>query len=372
MLIPSFPTGIDFNLSANSVSYKEEPNAEVIGSKCILKDGEKIASFDINFEIPEGLPGLRIKGEIVPSSSEEFFIKANGGPIIYAEYNDGYIIQRDAVEGEYPNGAKRGDLWVCTIPDTKEWHEVSNFWEHVYPVFEFSGANLCGPAGAGNYRYDEEKHSYMFGKDDVASGVYSFSQGELTVASGARSHVEGYNSKATGNQSHAEGNNTLAANNQSHAEGWGTQALGKGSHSEGDSTIAYAHYSHVEGANTITGYEGEVAPEVNTLEMPSDYYDTDIHKGGYAHAEGASTLAAGKGSHAEGIKTYAKGEGSHAEGIGNVAVNKGQHVCGTYATIDDTDEYVFQVGIGTDEEDRQDAFVIKRDGTVIIWHLEEE
>lgn len=230
-------------------------------------------------------------------------------------------------------------------------------------------------------------YSHAEGESTQAIENYAHAEGELTIAGGIGGHAEGYKSKvlaqyahaegketeASGNQSHAEGNKTKASSNQSHAEGYGSQALANGAHAEGDSTIAYAPYSHAEGANSVTGYKGYTEPTYNNLPEPSN---TGQEKGGYAHAEGCSTLAVGMASHAEGARTFAKGmyshaEGmmtdalgrfSHAEGYYNIAPNTAQHVCGYCATIDDSGDVIFQIGIGMSERDRKDALRITKDG----------
>ena len=106
MLRPAFPTGIQLNLSATSVEYYAQPEATVLDVKCITRDGEKITSYDINFGIPEGIPGLTIKGSWTPS---RLFIKPK-----FSELNHGYFIMKDAEDGEFPEGSIRGDLYVCT------------------------------------------------------------------------------------------------------------------------------------------------------------------------------------------------------------------------------------------------------------------
>lgn len=315
MLRPAFPTGIQLNLSATSVDYKEEADAVVTDVKCITRDGEKITSYDINFEIPKGIPGLTIKGSWTPAMMFST-------PIL-GEINDGYIIDRDATLNELPQGAKKGDLWVCT--------QNSDIINGKQAVYEFTNVNLCGPAGEGNYRFNETKQSYMFGEGDTASGLYSITKGLRTTASGDRSTAEGYETQATGLSSHAEGQSTVASSTGSHSEGRNTTASGNASHAEGNGSTA---------------------------------------SGTHAHAEGFNTVASGNYSHSEGVNTQALGNYSHAEGYGNIAPNNGQHVGGTYATIDDTGSYLFQIGVGTDPDNRQDAFIIKDDGTVIIYTLE--
>ena len=259
------------------------------------------------------------------------------------------------------------------------------------------------------------KCAHAEGDETIASGLYSHAEGEKSQAVENYAHAEGKGSIAAGAQSHAEGNSTKTFGNQSHAEGYCSQAIGNGAHAEGDSTVAYAPYSHAEGANSKAGYYVE-KPTANSLTEPSNKGDD---RGGYAHAEGAATLAIGKASHAEGFKTFAGGLASHAEGyitkasgdyshaegrtteangdyshtegvngyaygdyshvenanntaygkyshVGgtyNVAKNEAQHVCGKYAIIDTTGKAIMQVGVGVSVDNRQDGFVVYTDGT---------
>ena len=105
MMEPSFLTGIELNLSATSVEYYAQPEATVLDVKCITRDGEKITSYDINFGIPKGIPGLTIKGSWLPSSS---FLEPK-----ISELNHGYFIMKDANIDEFPKNSIRGDLYVC-------------------------------------------------------------------------------------------------------------------------------------------------------------------------------------------------------------------------------------------------------------------
>lgn len=131
MLRPSFPTGIELNLSATSVEYYAQPEATVLDVKCITRDGEKITSYDINFGIPKGIPGLTIKGSWTPS---RFFTKPR-----VSELNHGYFIMKDAKSGEFPAGSVRGDLYVCT-----QRNYVTETGLLVDPEFQNVG-NLLGP-----------------------------------------------------------------------------------------------------------------------------------------------------------------------------------------------------------------------------------
>ena len=249
------------------------------------------------------------------------------------------------------------------------------------------------------------KASHTEGRKTFASGNYSHAEGNITTSSGTSSHAEGSETKATNTGAHSEGRNTEASGNASHAEGNYSKAVGTHSHAEGYYTESNGNYSHAEGhysktngigahaegANSVAGYNSsETKPSSNDLIAPSNTSD----EGGYAHAEGGATLAVGKASHAEGWKTFAfgnyshaeghsseslgnyshvegagniaSGEASHAEGAGNETRNYAQHICGTFATIDTTGETIFQIGVGSDESDRNNAVETTNVGDIYI------
>ena len=202
--------------------------------------------------------------------------------------------------------------------------------------------------------------SVAIGTETKAEGNHSFASGYQTEASKPYDHVEGYQSIAQGKASHAEGGgsvagydgsyNTLAENADtqgaySHAEGNASAAAGCAAHAEGKKTYANGTGAHAEGAFSFAS-------------------------GTAAHAEGQNTKAKASRSHAEGVDTVADAEGAHAEGVGNHAVNQGHHVSGKYATIDESGNAIFQVGAGTDENNRKDVFKINTDGSIEIQDTE--
>ena len=140
---------------------------------------------------------------------------------------------------------------------------------------------------------------------------------------------------ASGDYSHAEGNYTTASGQDSHAEGNYTTASGQDSHAEGNYTTASGDYSHAEGGYTIAS-------------------------GGDSHAEGDHTKALGKCSHASGSYTVADKENMTAIGKYNV-----------YDSNDSTlnDGKLFVVGNGTNNNNRNDAFVVYDNGRTTIHSL---
>lgn len=121
--------------------------------------------------------------------------------------------------------------------------------------------------------------------------------------------------------SFATGYKTVAANYQAHAEGYETKALGP--------------QSHAEGNNTKT-------------------------KGFYSHSEGLNTLAEGDCSHAEGNNTQANAWASHSEGNTTIAGYQYQLVIGEYNNNKSSTR--FEVGNGTSDTDRKNAFEVLSDG----------
>lgn len=277
------------------------------------------------------------------------------------------------------------------------------------------------------YKYDKDLNSFSIGVNTAANGLWSYAEGYNTIASGVASHSEGAkyennrNTESVGQASHAEGASTYAKadgshaegilnvagrfldevstaaqelgtsgtqqelvakllgygahaegmNNEalgscSHAEGSTTKALANSTHSEGDSTIAFGEAAHAEGYNTqATGNQSHAEGNGTIASGNSSHAEgiASIASGTYSHAEGSHTESEGRDSHAEGAYNKAIGIASHAEGVGNYAMNQGQHVGGKYATIDNSGTMVFQIGIGDDENNRKDGFVVYTDGS---------
>jgi hypothetical protein len=209
--------------------------------------------------------------------------------------------------------------------------------------------------------------SFSVGKDNIASGTASLTNGLINTASGNYSHAEGYNTIASGLYSHAEGQYAVAFGGASHAEGQYTVASGAYAHSEGYQTIARGDYSHAEGYTTLASGQGSHTEGISTTAS-----------GLYSHAEGQATLASGQGSHAEGISTtasglyshaegsltVARGDYSHAEGLGTIASGSYQTVVGEYNALGDTTSH-FIVGGGVSGS-RKDAFKVTHSSSIVV------
>ena len=193
-------------------------------------------------------------------------------------------------------------------------------------------------------------------KTKGALGTASHSEGLFTIASGENSHAEGDNTLAQGTSSHSEGTHTEALKLGSHAEGYYTHAEGDNAHSEGQNTVASGSASHAEGSGS------------QSQKFAS-------------HAEGTETIASNSGAHAEGYKSEASGEYSHAENYGTKAIGKYSHTSGNQTVAgyeaqtvigkfnDNKEDTLFEVGNGTSNTNRNNAFEVYKNGDVKIGAL---
>ncbi len=158
---------------------------------------------------------------------------------------------------------------------------------------------------------------------------------------------------ATGEYSLAFGGNSKAFGDYSIGGGLNASAFGKYSLAIGHNALATKEYGFAMGKNTKS---------LNIC----------------AHAEGADTVSSGVASHAEGKDTNANGDFSHAGGKSNYANSYAETSIGSYGSIVggvdssnliETDR-IFNIGIGTAEDDRKDAITILKDGRIIAPSLE--
>ena len=86
--------------------------------------------------------------------------------------------------------------------------------------------------------------------------------------------------------------------------------------------------------------------------------------GKYSHAEGYGVCATGLASHAEGYYTIASETGSHAGGYYTKAKSSYQTTVGKYN--DNKNNTLFEVGNGTADNARSNAFEVYSDGRAIV------
>lgn len=264
--------------------------------------------------------------------------------------------------------------------------------ETVAGEIAFAGGVKSQATKRGSFAFGNEckatgEYAVSIGADNTAKGNRSFACGSNTRTEANYAHAEGNQTKALGHASHAEGELT-EAKHYAHAEGYGTKAHGDHSHAEGSTTRAFGVSTHAEGWNTQAGdytgsgdditYTGEGAHAEGYMSIASGeashaegsafyieerkvWVNPTVAEGFASHAEGMGTTASEEASHAEGQRTTASGKGSHAGGCGTIASADYQTAIGTY-NEEDADALLI-VGNGTADNNRSNAFKVKKDGT---------
>lgn len=224
--------------------------------------------------------------------------------------------------------------------------------------------------------------AYAEGCDNIAADRYAHAEGTGNIAYYC-AHVEGKECKALGMCSHAENRSTLAKGDYSHVEGNLSKSNGIATHAEGYNTEANADYSHTEGKLTKTRglYSHAEGQESET-------------EGIAAHSEGKLNFANGNCSHAEGSENTVNAYNAHAEGWNNTANGPASHVGGGLSKSSENATYgfahgkgafsnalgqaafgnynigrtntVLEVGNGTSEENRSNAFEVYKDGSIAV------
>jgi hypothetical protein len=219
--------------------------------------------------------------------------------------------------------------------------------------------------------------SVAMGRRTLASNYASMAIGSSTVASGGVSFAGGASSTASSDHAFAFGYNTLASGGGSVALGDNSKAIGNISFAMGDSAIAGMAWSIALGNRTLANGYASMAGGIKCKA-------TENH----SFAFGYNTLASGPGSVALGEETRATngaaftiGNQTHANGWGSVAFGNGT-IANSYAAVvlgrfNDTtgmtnsNWYVstdpaFEIGNGTSNTDRENAFTVLQNSNVGI------
>lgn len=214
----------------------------------------------------------------------------------------------------------------------EEWLWVNSSWEMVGTMKASTVENLKNGAGVGAVQQlaDGVENGFDFtGKNPNAETIDETLSGTQPYG-------------AIGDFANAFGGKSSAQGKRSHTEGTTTIAKGKYSHAEGDNSVALGDDSHAEGYQTVAGKKSDGAYIAQ-------------------HAEGMRTQALGWAAHSEGSDTIAKGNNSHAGGSHTIAGWNDQTVIGRYN--DNKYGNLFEVGNGTSEDNRSNAFEVKDNGT---------
>ena len=107
----------------------------VVASKVIIDELTELPYIaeDGTLHLTATVNGLTIKGTIEPSKLGLCFP-------LNSKINDAYVVSRDALSGEFPENAKKGDLWGCV--KASEIVYDGEKCTNTNPVFNFSGVNL--------------------------------------------------------------------------------------------------------------------------------------------------------------------------------------------------------------------------------------
>ena len=195
-----------------------------------------------------------------------------------------------------------------------------------------------------------------FGEASTVSGDYSVTLGYGCTAGPVHNNTDGrrrlqttsYNTAASGSYSSAMGYRTTASGSSSTAMGYATTASGSESTATGYKTTASGSTSIAMCASTTASGSSSTAMGYKTTASGSD-----------STAMGSMTTASGGKSTAMGYKTKAE---SMAETVVGQYNALGTSADTWWATTD----AAFRVGIGTSENDREDALTVYKDGTVAI------
>lgn len=191
-------------------------------------------------------------------------------------------------------------------------------------------------------------------------------------------HAEGMLNKAMGRYSHAEGKNNIVGDvsydSQEPGQSDIIDVLGDCAHGEGQNNKTYAHISHVQGSNNTIN-EPAVASHVEG--------NSNTSNGPYSHTEGSGNTNNSNTGHVEGQGNSLSGTLGHLGGYSNTGAGRavfahgqfldvikdlqtafGQYNDPTY--IDNNQSAIFQIGNGTSNTNRRNAFQVLLDGRAVV------
>lgn len=208
-------------------------------------------------------------------------------------------------------------------------------------------------------------------KDSI--GILSVALGNSTKAKGESSFASGAGTNASGIRSTATGDFTTASGNSSFSGGNGSTASGLSAVAFGSNTIASGDYSFTAGSfNTATGFGAVAFGQVSHATS-----NTAIAMGIDARASAFASVAIGHGVRGSGQNSIALGKNTNAAGNNSFAAGletktKADHstVFGVYNDSADAPtsfspqpaDRIFQIGIGSADNDRRNALTILRSG----------
>lgn len=191
-------------------------------------------------------------------------------------------------------------------------------------------------------------HTLATGHQSEASSTHAVATGRSTVASGNHAVAFGDDANATGDHSRAFGVGSTASGTHAHAFGRNSTASGGNSYSLGYYTVASGWSSMALGENAIAS--GAYALALGDSSVASGYNSAAL--GSYSRATGHNSFAAARKSEARSYHEVQFGAFVDVAALG---------------TADPSnlvpEEALFVIGNGTDNLNRSNALVIRKDGT---------
>lgn len=185
-------------------------------------------------------------------------------------------------------------------------------------------------------------------------------------AMGKWSLSAGFNTAAIGDYSISAGNNTDAAGDAAFATGYNTSATAANSFAGGDGSMASGTNSFAFGHTAKTGGINSISAGSQTLSS-----------GDNSAAFGIRDTASGYCSGGFGLANNAKGDFSFTIGYGLVAKPFGTIAVGSYNAINNNSSItpspyapVFVVGVGDDNNTRENGLEVYRGGSVTVGSLD--
>lgn len=354
-----YTSAIDFTESGFDLTFKDDKNNETINKFDILIDGKNIIGF-YNKTLGEtiDITGLELGSGVGRFEYDE---QGNIAGEIFNSY-EGSIKNTAQGFGSHAEGA---DNVV-----------VNSFYSHV----EGQSNKIL----KGNSSHVEGYQNTIASVDGTQTDYSHIEGTNNTLIHGIAAHIEGQNNQIEhGNFSHASGNsNKIGEKNYSDYSYVG------GSYSEVNNNYAFAHGLRVRadgiasvafGQETLAGCYLDNDGNIQSNNSNNNFAEglkTQSY-GIASHAEGSETKAGGEYSHAEGYKTKAIGSSTHAEGSNTLANGSYSHAqnLGTIAGVDastaigkynDHKGSAFEIGNGTNNDNRSNAFEVDWNGNVNI------
>jgi hypothetical protein len=203
------------------------------------------------------------------------------------------------------------------------------------------------------------------GDNSAAFGLNNVAQNSESIALGRTNTSSGIASVAAGDTLTASGNHSFACNINNRAIGHGAIAGGFG-------TVASGNYSVSLGINTTATQPHAFAIGDNCHAIAARAFATGLN----SEASGQNAVVHGNNNVAGGTNSFVSGANSTVIGFNSTALGNNLSVTSGAGTAVgvwnlDTGFYKFQVGVGTSDLNRKNAFSVAGTGAIIAHVLAE-